>query len=237
MGTKGFHQSSSLFVLCGVVVRLARRMGLQRDGTFLGLSPFETEIRRRLWWQVVHMDHRISDFAGMRQSLDLYYYTDTKVPSNVDDEDLFPEMTEPPKEKIKITKNALTLLRCEIQTVLCEFMPPSGIALPFDSLTNRAVTLEEKDKIIEQLEDRVETKFLRYCDPSIPIHQFLSIIVRSGLCKIKLFAHKPSQWADASTKIPQKERDLIFKLGIKLLRYIDLIYINPQLKVFMWQVR
>lgn len=40
----------------GVVIRNAERGGLHRDGSILGLSPYETERRRRVWWQLQHLD-------------------------------------------------------------------------------------------------------------------------------------------------------------------------------------
>jgi hypothetical protein len=47
--------------MTGVAVRLGQTMGLHRDGITLGLSPFETEMRRRLWWHLVHLDFRAAD--------------------------------------------------------------------------------------------------------------------------------------------------------------------------------
>ena len=31
-------------------------MGLHRDGSKLGLKPYDTEMRRRCWWQIVVLD-------------------------------------------------------------------------------------------------------------------------------------------------------------------------------------
>jgi hypothetical protein len=36
--------------LTGLALRIAQSLGLHRDGTKFGLSPFDTEMRRRLWW-------------------------------------------------------------------------------------------------------------------------------------------------------------------------------------------
>ncbi|KAH8434413.1 fungal specific transcription factor domain-containing protein [Aspergillus melleus] len=44
----------------GIAVRMAIHLRLHRDGYRLGLSPFETEQRRRLWWQLVALDKRIA---------------------------------------------------------------------------------------------------------------------------------------------------------------------------------
>jgi hypothetical protein len=43
------YDASTMWVLAGVASRLAQSLGLHRDGSTLGLSPFDTEMRRRLW--------------------------------------------------------------------------------------------------------------------------------------------------------------------------------------------
>lgn len=46
----------SMWSLMGFTVRNAEKLGIHRDGTILGLPPAETELRRRLWWQLQHLD-------------------------------------------------------------------------------------------------------------------------------------------------------------------------------------
>jgi hypothetical protein len=48
--------TQSLWSLMGLAVCNAEKLGMHRDGTLLGLSPFETEERRRLWWQMQHIN-------------------------------------------------------------------------------------------------------------------------------------------------------------------------------------
>lgn len=53
-----------LWTLTGLVVRIAQTLGIHRDGSHFGLSPFEVEMRRRLWWQVCVLDARSSEDHG-----------------------------------------------------------------------------------------------------------------------------------------------------------------------------
>ena len=48
LSIRQYHEPNSLWLLTGTAVRLGQRIGLHRDGTLVGLSPFETEIRRRV---------------------------------------------------------------------------------------------------------------------------------------------------------------------------------------------
>lgn len=53
-----------LWTLTGLVVRIAQTVGIHRDGSHFNLSPFEIEMRRRLWWQVLILDIRASEDHG-----------------------------------------------------------------------------------------------------------------------------------------------------------------------------
>lgn len=53
-----------IWTLTGLAVRVSQTLGIHRDGTHFKLSPFETEMRRRLWWQVCVLDARASEDHG-----------------------------------------------------------------------------------------------------------------------------------------------------------------------------
>ncbi|RDW63517.1 hypothetical protein BP6252_11062 [Coleophoma cylindrospora] len=231
----GYYQNNSIYILSGIAVRLARRMGLHRDGTMLELSPFETELRRRLWWHIVHLDWRTSDFSGTKPSTDIFL-SDTKKPLNIEDEDIRPDTMHPPPERTGITSGVLCLLRCDLMDFLHKVTPPLSKVVRWDNLTSPNIKITEKDDMINQMEDMLERKYLRYYDPSISLHYFSSIIARSSICKMKLFAHNPRQFANCGTKVPQNSRDIIFANGTKLLEYAILIHSSQILRKYTWQL-
>jgi hypothetical protein len=85
------------FLLVGNAVRLALRMGLHRDSTKVGgnITPFLTEMRRRLWHHLLQID-LLSSFhiglPGMIQAID----SDTLLPRNLRDEDFDEDSVELP---------------------------------------------------------------------------------------------------------------------------------------------
>lgn len=232
---RNYWRSDSLFILSGVAVRLARRMGLHRDGTSLSLSPFETEMRRRLWWLIVQVDCRISEFSGTKPSRDLFL-SDTKHPLNIEDEDLTPQMVKPPIERIGITSMVLVLISCDIIEFVRKISSQSSYDARWDRLNSSSLTLAEKDNMISQIEDSFERKYIRYLDPSNPLHYFTSVAARASICKMNLFVHNPRQYADSGVRFPQKERDIIFTNGLKLLEYSNLIHSNESMRKITWQV-
>jgi hypothetical protein len=235
IGTKNIYPNASQFILSGVAVRLARRMGLHRDGTCLGLLPFETEMRRRLWWFIVQADYRTSHFSGSRPSTDLLV-GDTKKPLNVEDEDMSPGMVEPPKERTGITSVVLCLVKYNVMEFLGKVSHEALLDMDMGRFSNSSLTLAEKETMISQFEDQLERRYLRYCDMSNALHYFTSIVARSSVCKMKLFAHNPRRYVNDGLKISRRERDIIFENGKKLLEYGNLVQSNPMLRKFKWQV-
>lgn len=226
--------TGSLYILSGISVRLARRMGLHRDGTSLRLSPFETEMRRRLWWHIVHIDCRTSDLSGAKPSMDVFL-GDTKKPLNIDDEDINPDSILFPQERKGITTIVHCLIRCDMMDFMRKFTPKSSY-IQWENISETGLSLSEKHDLINEMQDYLEEKYLRYCDPSNPLHYFASIIARSSVCKMKLFAHNPRQFADSGIKVPQTSRNIIFESGMKMMEYAKLLHNNETMKKFMWQL-
>ncbi|KAH1293824.1 hypothetical protein KXX11_009057 [Aspergillus fumigatus] len=216
------YPCDTLFVLSGVSIRLARKMGLHRDGSLLGLSPFDAEMRRRLWWHLVHVDFLLADVMGTRPSMDISC-ADTKTPLNVHDADLHPDMTDLPPERHGITNISLCLIRYQIMVSLHDFSTSSPADMRWEVLLGPNVPPAKKDHIISQIEDHLEQKYLRYCDPANPLHTFVSIITRFSICKMKLVAHNPRQFACSPPKDLQAERDIVFANATKLLEYVALV--------------
>jgi hypothetical protein len=107
----------------------------------------------------------------------------------------------------------------------------------FDLFSDQNVTLAKRDAAINQIEDYLERKYLRYCDPSNSLHTFASIIIRSSICRMKLLAHNPRQFATSPVKVPSSERDIVFLNATKLLEYVIMIQKGHQgLEKYMWQI-
>lgn len=83
------YDQHATWIWGGLLVRIAHKMGLHRDGERLGLSPFDTEMRRRLWWQMMMRDAKYAVSSGYSDTL-LPPDWDTKMPSNINDADLHP---------------------------------------------------------------------------------------------------------------------------------------------------
>lgn len=88
-------------------------MGYHRDGEQLDLDPFETEMRRRVWWQIVIQDSKYAMLSGLRQTM-LPLRWDTEMPQNLNDADIIPGSTEPAQPRQGPTEMAFCLMFNEI---------------------------------------------------------------------------------------------------------------------------
>ncbi|KAJ0154341.1 putative transcriptional regulatory protein [Colletotrichum tanaceti] len=106
------YGSHDPWVLNGVVVNIAYRMRLHLDGSHAGLSPFECEMRRRLWWQIVILELRSGGAFGTGSHL-LPGGRDTRIPLNVNDEDLIPAMIVEPRARDGPTEMSFCIMTYE----------------------------------------------------------------------------------------------------------------------------
>ncbi|KAI0485401.1 hypothetical protein F4859DRAFT_502730 [Xylaria cf. heliscus] len=98
------------------IIRLAFRMGYHRDPrNLLGISPFDGEMRRRVWLNIVQVEALMSYEMGF-PSMIPSEFCDTDVPRNLENTDLYIDMaTLPPSRPLSvqtavrysITKNAV----------------------------------------------------------------------------------------------------------------------------------
>ncbi|KAL8897063.1 MAG: hypothetical protein Q9207_007403 [Kuettlingeria erythrocarpa] len=90
-----------IWVLVGIIVRLAMRMGYHRDSKlFPNVTPFQGELRRRIWTFIRQSDILFSFQLGLPSMIRLGD-CDTALPGNYYDDDLFEEMpTLPPPRPV-----------------------------------------------------------------------------------------------------------------------------------------
>ncbi|KAH7188543.1 fungal-specific transcription factor domain-containing protein [Fusarium flagelliforme] len=87
------------YVLSGVCIRLMLKMGLHRDPSKLAnISPFEGEMRRRMWNMAIQVELLVSFHMGLPSMLQ-GIETDTSVPGNLQDEDFDEDSTELPLDR------------------------------------------------------------------------------------------------------------------------------------------
>lgn len=87
-------ESRASWALLGLVFRLAQAIGLHRDGDGSVFSPFEAEMRRRLWSQIVVLDVRAAQDRGTEPMI-REDDSNTIPPTNINDDAFNPDTATP----------------------------------------------------------------------------------------------------------------------------------------------
>jgi hypothetical protein len=74
-----------------------------------------------------------------------------------------------------------------------------------------------KDQAIKELETIYTEKYLRHCDPRIPLHFISLSISQLALCRMRFNSHHPRNQPDGGAHMSQSESDLVFENGIRVL--------------------
>ncbi|KAF2183439.1 hypothetical protein K469DRAFT_207762 [Zopfia rhizophila CBS 207.26] len=222
-----------IWILTGVAGRIGQRIGLHRDGEILGLPPFEIEMRRRLWWQILFIEGFAEKLAGTGSNV---FIGDTKRPSNLNDSDLFQGMKELPKEHEGATEMMFFLIRCHVGEFLKRATPNSGFDGFWNKLSGSSVTVAAKDRAINELEAVFHNKFLQYCDHSIPWHFICSYLAKAVICVMRFVAHNPDQYGDGAAKMLQEEKDMLFNNSLQVISYQNLAYTTKAMQGFLWDI-
>ncbi|KAJ5500281.1 hypothetical protein N7453_009332 [Penicillium expansum] len=221
--------SDTFWILTGIAIRLAQRMGLHRDGDTLGLPPFEVQMRRRLFWQLLPLDSYAGQVCGTGILISPNSW-DTKQPLNINDDQIFPGMTEPPLEQRSATEMIFCLSRME----LSNFYTRTGVKLKEIGATIQFRDAEDIERLISEVEDLIETKFLRYCDILNPLHFLTTGITRSAIDAVRLRARMPLLITQTITDAQRRD---ICALAARILDTTSAIYGNPSMQKYRWQIK
>ena len=233
------YEPRAVWTLTGAAIRIAESMGMRLGGTLLGLSPFETEIHRRIWWQLRMRDFRAAELCGQPKFRDFELdETTPRKPANINDSDMDPAMPQAAAESTKPTEILWVMFRSDLASFAASQrvkMHKLG-KLVFTSEEYAAMDdLKIKDGFINKLEDMIETKYVRFCDPSQPL-QFMTLLgARSSTNLVRFIAHHPRRWADQD-QVSVSEQQLVWNTVIQLLEQYNMMQSSPQLRRFAWNV-
>ncbi|OHW97908.1 C6 transcription factor [Colletotrichum incanum] len=174
-----------LWTLNGLAIRAAQSIGLHRDGTRLGLTPFESEIRRRIWWHLLGRDGRAGEDYGIQNPTSFNLHAGVRYPSNLEDSDLYPEMKELPPPRRGWTQLTLGLINIQSARTWHRL---SAMASSWDE---RPTPEAVRAQIVQELRDYAEG-FLQHCNPVVPQQRLTILVSRFIIRKVDLVSRQ--QW-------------------------------------------
>ncbi|RFU32729.1 hypothetical protein B7463_g3594, partial [Scytalidium lignicola] len=224
--------------MTGLVIRIAQSLGLHRDGTKLGLCPFDIEMRRRLWWQICVLDTRASEDHGHDPSI-LEQSFDTEFPLSLNDADINPDSTQLPEPKIGVSEMTFCLIRYEICSLsrALQYVPPDRTRDNNNSLpgtTAKNLTLEEKEDLIKKYADRLETRYLQHCTDAGPLYWVAATVARLIMAKMRLIIYYPLIHPNRPHTLPQDIRDRLFMASIEIIEYAQALQSEGETRKWGW---
>ena len=227
------HEARVIWTLTGLVVRSAQTIGIHRDGTHFGITPFETEMRRRLWWQVCILDVRASEDHGCDPTI-IEQTFDTKLPLNINDSDIDPDMKEYPLERQGCTDMSFCLIRYEMSNTFrrVNYHPPGQNKL--GSEKDQPTPLKDVEKWITECHERLEEKYLKNCDMNVPLYWVTATVARLMMSKMWLMVYHPFQRMNGGATLPPEIKDKLFITSLENLEYSMLLQTEPRTVKWGW---
>ncbi|CAI7645695.1 unnamed protein product [Penicillium glandicola] len=201
-----------VWMMTGLVIRMGQALGLHRDGThFDYLSPFEIEMRRRVWWTLCMLDARASEDQGTDYTITRGSF-DTKIPLNLNDTDLDPNSKETPQPHDGLTDMSVARVSFGMCEVTRQMMAHGS--------TDGAPSLEEQNRLLEQIYQGLERDFLQYSTESGNITYWVIVIVaRLVMAKMTLLIYLPLLFSSPNDDFSEELRTKLLVCGIEIAEY------------------
>lgn len=221
-----YDTSRFCWTMTGLAVRIAHAFGIHRDGDGSSYTPFEAEMRRRLWWQIVALDLRGFSDRG-HDPLILEGTFNTEMPNNIEDED-FDALSAHINSRNGMTSTTSTLVRSEFSIIAkrLNYSSPDPQAQQY--------TIREKERMLIECHQKLEDKYLKYADPSTRIGFIIIGVVRLVTSELYLSIHYPLIRTDKAPARSDTLRDCILETGLLVIQYDDLLGAHSKAHGISW---
>ncbi|KAJ5833196.1 hypothetical protein N7474_001507 [Penicillium riverlandense] len=201
-----------VWMMTGMAIRMGQALGLHRDGTnFKHLTPFEIEMRRRVWWVLCFLDVRASEDQGMDVTIAAGTY-DTKRPLNINEGDLHPDLKEMPPEREGLTDTSIMRISINMCEITRQMMAPS--------FKNQAPSMEEQSRLLNGYYEILEREFLQYSTKSGNISYWVQVTVAQiWMAKMTLLTYLPVLFSSPSEHFSDELRSKLLVAAIEVAEY------------------
>ncbi|TKA72512.1 hypothetical protein B0A55_07030 [Friedmanniomyces simplex] len=222
VATRMTDLSRRVWTMTALVIRIARAMGLHSKAP--ARTPFETELRRRLWHQIRFLDV----FAAMdraTETLVTHGSFDTPMPSNVNDSEFDEDSTVIPSHETGITDMGFALVAYEaVRATQRLTTPESGPT---------GETWQQRLDYAHTFNKHLQDKYLQYCDTSKPFQRLILLIGKSMSGGMIIRAVRPIH-RHVSSVPPRIDSPYVLQLATEALSENEKIYLDPEFGRWRW---
>ncbi|KAL8382200.1 hypothetical protein RB595_006131 [Gaeumannomyces hyphopodioides] len=230
------------WTLVGLAVRISHALGLHRDPTnFPGFSPFECEMRRRLFWYLLSMDFR----AAEDQGTDLVIIDrsfDTQIPLNINDADFGPDSAELPPPRQGETEMTFLLMLYNIQVYLRRILNMTSAAGAACSVDVNS-PFEKREQLLEDIIKTVD----RVCPPPAgmakanPMTFLAATVGRVIHAKMTIIVYQNGLlgacYGNLTGELTEERQERLYTAAIEVFEHGNLLALDPRVKQWSWMLR
>lgn len=215
-----------VWMMTGLAIRMGQALGLQRDGShFAHLSPYEIEVRRRVWWSLCMLDSRASEDQGTDVTIGSF---DTKMPANINDGDIEPGSPEAPVAREGITDMTFAIVWIESDQVMRQM-------ISLGPKEDGSPDLEQQNRLLEELYGKYEKNYFRYVTDPNDIKLWVGLtIARLVMAKMSLFIHHPVLFSSPSETFSIEVRTKLLVNAIEVAEYNHALNAEEACRHWRW---
>lgn len=216
-----------VWMMVGMAIRMAQSLGLHRDGShFKNLSPYDVEIRRRVWWTICMLDVRASEDQGTEYTIPIGSF-DTKIPLNINDADIGPETKEMPPERRALTDMTFPVDVFKICELTRQIMSPGN--------KEHAPSLQEQIHLVQELYNVIEQEYIHTSKEDVSIVWSVGITcVRLTMSKMTLMIHLPLLGPSMDEKASDEIRNKLLVSAIEVAEWNHALNAEQAWRQWRW---
>lgn len=216
-----------VWMMTGIVIRMAQYLGLQRDGSnFKQLTPYEIEMRRRVWWCVCMLDLRASEDQGTELAIASGSF-DTKIPLNINNKDICPDSQAMPVESTGLTDMSMGRCQAGLLNTMRQLM--------FLAAKDDAASMEVKSRMLSQIYQQYEEGFLQYIPKVGNIEYWVGVTVaRLVMAKMTLIVFLPVLFTSPSDDLSDELRSKLLVSAIEVAEYNHALNAEQECRKWRW---
>ena len=189
------------------------------------MSVFEAEMRRRLWWQIIVLDIMHVEDRGTHPLISRQIY-DTKLPMNINDEDLCPT-----KEHFKVEGVGTSEMTCSLVGFEAARCMQEVFALS-PRRRDKTPQLHEYEQVVRECCNRLQESTVN-CDRSVPIEWAAISVSRMCMLRLWLLLQYPLNTRRQVIKV-RAARENILGSAVSLVEISQMLEQSPQGLIWAW---
>lgn len=220
------------WTLTSLAVRIAEAIGLHHESTTSSFRPFETEMRRRLWWQICDLDNHAANDRGSNPIVVANTFS-TRLPLHINDEDICFDSTEEVKDRDGHTDMTFALICSEILDAMKKLSYIAESPLGVSRTDSQDVQGPSVDTVVN-MQRHIEEKYLRHLNLTRPFHWFIRMIADIVTAVLWLLVYRPMKRRSDNVPTSKFAHPGILQLSVDVLERFQQLQTDSAASQFRW---